>query len=88
MCLFQIVVRLQAEPESLTGTQSGGQAHRRIRRDTALAEHDLVDTAWRHTASAFWLVPMGVRNSSSNTSPGWTLGGLFMIDSLATGFSS
>ena len=50
--LFQIIVRLQAKPETLAGAQRRSEAQRGIRADAALAEHDLVDAARRHGCGA------------------------------------
>lgn len=36
------------------------------------------------TPSSFWLRPIGVRNSSNSTSPGWMLGKAFKISSLVS----
>src|SRR5690606_26042881 len=35
-------------------------------------------------AIAFWLIPSGMRNSSSSTSPGWMLGRAFTVVSVAS----
>jgi len=47
-CLFQVVVGLQAEPETLAGAERGGTPDRAVGADAALAKHDFVDAARRH----------------------------------------
>lgn len=60
---LKIKIRLQAQPKPLTGSQRRSQAHGGIRRDAALAEHDLVDASRRHASSARQCVQAMVASS-------------------------
>src|SRR6185437_5774984 len=49
---LQVVVCLQAQPEALAGAEYGCKADCSVGADTALAQHDFIDAAWRHTRCA------------------------------------
>ena len=46
--LFEVVVRLQPEPEPLGGAEVPRKAERGVRCDRSFGEHDLVDPARGH----------------------------------------
>jgi hypothetical protein len=72
---FEIVPRLEVQPETLRQAKVARQPEGRVGRDRTLAADDLVDAAWVQPmsfASRYWLIPIGLRNSSSRISPGCT----------------
>lgn len=80
--LLQIVVGLQAHPEALAGAERGRQPDRAVGADAALAQHALVDAAWRHARGARQGVladaQRGQELLQQDFLPGWMLGRRFM----------
>lgn len=71
----EVIIRLQPQPELRRGAKVPGQPERCLSSDAPLPEHDLVNAPRVHpmsNARRFWLRCMGLRNSSSKTSPGCT----------------
>jgi hypothetical protein len=72
---IEVVLGLKVQPEPLGGPKVAGQPQRGVDRDRARAADDLVDSGGgtpMSLASRYWLISIGLRNSSRNTSPGWT----------------
>ena len=52
MRFFKIVIGLQAQPESFTGSEDASQPHRGSGTDTPFGQYDLIDTARWHPSCA------------------------------------